>query len=119
MYVLGSLGCPEVGLEPLISCMGGERSNEEAKWQQPLVSVTSASLRSGEGGLLAQHLLAGLRYTHPLKPHSHLGHGTIVTGSLGCSEVGLELLISCMGGRHSNEEAKWKRHKKISIFLQS
>ncbi len=89
--------------------MGGGRSNEEAKWQRPLASDASASLRSGEWGLLAQHLLAGLRYTHPPKPHSHPCHGTIVTGFLGFAEVGLEHPNSCMGGGRSNEEAKLHR----------
>ncbi len=45
-----------------------------------MASVANASLRSGECGLPAQHLLAGLCYTHPPKPHSHPGHGTNVTG---------------------------------------
>ncbi len=57
-----SLGCSEAGLEPLISCIGGGHFNEEAKWLQSLAAVASASLRSGEWGLLSQHLLAGLHY---------------------------------------------------------
>ncbi len=47
-----------------VSNPGGGRSNEEVKWLRPVVSVASASVRSGEWGLLAQHQLAGLRYTN-------------------------------------------------------
>ncbi len=58
-----SLGCSEAGLAHLISCMVGGRFNEEARCPGPLMLVASASLRSGERGLPAQHLLTGLRYT--------------------------------------------------------
>ncbi len=65
MYICNStLGFYKAGLEALISCMGGGRANQEAGWPQTLASVASAFLRSGEWGLAAQHLLAGLRYIY-------------------------------------------------------
>ncbi len=64
---MGFRGFAEVGLEHPNSCMGGGRSNDEAKLHRPLASDASASLRSGEWGLLAQHLLSDLLYIYCIR----------------------------------------------------
>ncbi len=61
-YDMCNGSCSEAGLKLLMSCIGCGRANQEVRWLQSLLCL----LRSGEWDLLAQHLLAGLRYTHPL-----------------------------------------------------
>ncbi len=68
--------------EPTISCMGGGRTNQEAKWLQPLASVASVS-----------HEIRGVRFTciAPSWPPLHI-YIYILSRSCWCAQAGHQCL---------------------------